>query len=556
MPRDWSDVFLLADGDAAAATADAGPEQRRGFFRRLRENLSKTRVALQAEVQATLFETLDDETWERLEEALIMADVGATTTAKVVAQLEQEAESGEVEGGEALTARLVELLADLARPGEGRIDLRHEPTVIMVAGVNGTGKTTTIGKLAWHLRQELGRQVVLGAADTFRAAAVEQLEEWSRRADVGFVRGEPGSDPASVAFEAVRQGRERGADVVIVDTAGRLHTQDELMAELAKVRRVIGKQLEGAPHETLLTVDATTGQNGLRQAQLFSATVPVDGIVLTKLDGTAKGGIALAIAGELGLPVKLIGIGERLEDLRPFDADDFAARPRPPRPTDGGGTLEPGMDAWVFWAIAAVILAVGEVLTVSFFLFPFALGLRRGGARRPRGRRLGAPGRGLRRPDGARPRRRPAHRPPARDHAPARCGPAPPPSSAAPPSSPRRSTTTPAAAPSAWRARSGARGPTTTTRSSRPAPGSRRRHQGRHGARHRIGAPMAALIAVVVLVLFAIFLASRTIRIIPQARAGVVERLGRYSRTLTPGLTIVSRSSTASAPSWTSASRS
>jgi fused signal recognition particle receptor len=324
MPRDWSDVFLLADGDAVAATADTGPDQRRGFFRRLRENLSKTRVALQAEVQATLFETLDDETWERLEEALIMADVGATTTAKVVAQLEQEAESGEVEGGEALTARLVELLADLARPGEGRIDLRHEPTVIMVAGVNGTGKTTTIGKLAWHLRQELGRAVVLGAADTFRAAAVEQLEEWARRADVGFVRGEPGSDPASVAFEAVRQGREQGADVVIVDTAGRLHTQDELMAELAKVRRVIGKQLEGAPHETLLTVDATTGQNGLRQAQLFSATVPVDGIVLTKLDGTAKGGIALAIAGELRLPVKLIGIGERLEDLRPFDADDFA----------------------------------------------------------------------------------------------------------------------------------------------------------------------------------------------------------------------------------------
>jgi fused signal recognition particle receptor len=194
----------------------------------------------------------------------------------------------------------------------------------MVAGVNGTGKTTTIGKLAWHLRQELGRTVVLGAADTFRAAAVEQLEEWARRADVGFVKGPPGGDPASVAFEAVRQGREHGADVVIVDTAGRLHTQDELMAELAKVRRVIGRQLEGAPHETLLTVDATTGQNGLRQAQLFSETVPVDGIVLTKLDGTAKGGIALAIAGELKIPVKLIGIGERLEDLRPFDADDFA----------------------------------------------------------------------------------------------------------------------------------------------------------------------------------------------------------------------------------------
>jgi fused signal recognition particle receptor len=254
-----------------------------------------------------------------------MADVGARTTAKVVAQLELEAESGDLDGGEALTRRLTQLLADLARPGEGRIDLRPEPTVIMVAGVNGTGKTTTIGKLAWHLQRELGRTVVLGAADTYRAAAVEQLTEWAARAGCEIVTGPPGSDPGSVAFETVRQGRERGADVIIVDTAGRLHTQDDLMAELAKVRRVIAKQLPDAPHETLLTVDATTGQNGLRQAQLFSETVPVDGIVLTKLDGTAKGGIALAIAGELGIPVKLIGIGEALEDLRPFDADDFAS---------------------------------------------------------------------------------------------------------------------------------------------------------------------------------------------------------------------------------------
>jgi len=321
--RDWSDVFITADGVAPEAAREE-PERRRGFFRRLRENLSKTRQALGAEIQATLFDTLDEETWERLEEALIMADVGAQTTAKVVSQLEMEAESGAVEGGDALVARLTQLLADLARPAEGSIDLRHEPTVIMVAGVNGTGKTTTIGKLAWHLRQELGRNVVLGAADTFRAAAVEQLTEWAQRAGVDIVTGPPRSDPGSVAFEAVRRGREQGADVIIVDTAGRLHTQDELMAELAKVRRVIAKQLPEAPHETLLTVDATTGQNGLRQAQLFSETVPVDGIVLTKLDGTAKGGIALAIAGELGIPVKLIGIGETLEDLRPFDADDFA----------------------------------------------------------------------------------------------------------------------------------------------------------------------------------------------------------------------------------------
>ena len=326
MPRDWTDVFITGDDRAVpVATATEEPERRRGFFRRLRENLSKTRQALGAEIQATLFEgTLDESTWERLEEALIMADVGARTTAQVVSKLEIAAESGEVEGGEALTHRLRELLADLARPGEGRIDLRHEPTVIMVAGVNGTGKTTTIGKLAWHLQRELGKTVVLGAADTFRAAAVEQLTGWAQRAGCEIITGPEGSDPGSVAFEAVKQGRERGADVIIVDTAGRLHTQDALMAELAKVRRVIAKQLPDAPHETLMTIDATTGQNGVRQAKLFGEAVGVTGIVLTKLDGTAKGGIALAIAQELGVPVKLIGIGEAIEDLRPFDPDDFA----------------------------------------------------------------------------------------------------------------------------------------------------------------------------------------------------------------------------------------
>jgi fused signal recognition particle receptor len=326
MPRDWRDLFILGDGDGAApaAPSDEEPERRRGFFRRLRENLGKTRQALAAEVQATLFDTLDEETWERLEEALIMADVGARTTAQVVGRLEQEAESGAIEGGEALSSRLTELLADIARNDDDRIDLRREPTVIMAVGVNGTGKTTTIGKLAWHLQRELGRSVILGAADTFRAAAVEQLAGWAERAGCEIVRGPEGADPGSVAFEAVKQARERRADVVIVDTAGRLHTQDDLMAELGKVRRVIAKQLDGAPHETLLTVDATTGQNGLRQAKLFSEAVPIDGIVLTKLDGTAKGGIALAISSELGIPVKLIGIGEALEDLRPFDADDFA----------------------------------------------------------------------------------------------------------------------------------------------------------------------------------------------------------------------------------------
>jgi fused signal recognition particle receptor len=331
VPRvDWHDVFITGEeapaGDAAAPAEVA--EERRGFFRRLRENMSKTRQALASEVQATLLSgELDAEAWERLEEALIHADVGARTTAEVVERLEREVEAGGLEDGEAITGRLTELLAEYARPADGdaaRIDLRHEPVVILAVGVNGTGKTTSIGKLAWHLRQELGRRVVIGAADTYRAAAVEQLEEWARRSDSEFVRGAPDSDPGSVAFDAVSAGRERGADVVIVDTAGRLHTQDDLMAELGKVARVIGKQLPGAPHETLLTVDATTGQNGLRQAKLFAEAVPVTGIVLTKLDGTAKGGIALAIARELGIPVKLIGIGEKLEDLRPFDPDDFA----------------------------------------------------------------------------------------------------------------------------------------------------------------------------------------------------------------------------------------
>jgi fused signal recognition particle receptor len=330
MARDWSDLFIT-DVARPAAGADAGaadagePERKRGFFRKLRQNLSKTREALGAEIQATLLEgDVDEETWERLEEALIMADVGASTTARVVGELESQAAGGEIVGGEALSARLAEMLADIARTGSDRIDVRHTPTVIMAVGVNGTGKTTTIGKLAWHLQRELGLTVVLGAADTFRAAAVEQLAGWAERAGCEIVRGREGADPGAVAFEAVKQGRDRGADVVIIDTAGRLHTQDNLMAELTKVRRVVAKQLEGAPHETLLTVDATTGQNGLRQAKLFSEAVPVDGIVLTKLDGTAKGGIALAIAGELGIPVKLIGIGEALEDLRPFDADDYA----------------------------------------------------------------------------------------------------------------------------------------------------------------------------------------------------------------------------------------
>jgi fused signal recognition particle receptor len=327
MAREWSDVFDLGDGAgpvaAPAPTAEASAK-RGGVFRRLRENLARSREALTAEVSSSFFDRLDAEAFERLEEALILADVGASVTAEVVGKLEAEVSAGTVGQGDAARARLVELLAEVAAPaGPARIDLSAKPSVVMVVGVNGTGKTTTIGKLAHLLGATLGRRAIVAAADTYRAAAIEQLEAWAERAGAEIVRGQPGGDPGAVVFDAIGAAEGRGADVVIVDTAGRLHTHGNLMEELAKVRRVTAKRLEGAPHETLIVIDATTGQNGLRQAHVFADAADVSGVVLTKLDGTAKGGIALAIARELGIPVKLIGVGEGLDDLRPFDAQEF-----------------------------------------------------------------------------------------------------------------------------------------------------------------------------------------------------------------------------------------
>jgi fused signal recognition particle receptor len=326
MPTSWREILDLGEREAPAAEAAEDAEQGGGgMFRRLRESLSKSRRALADEISASLFEKLDDEAWERLEEALILADVGAPTTARVVERLEQEVDGGAVSAdGEAVRRRLIEILAEVASTGRAPIDLSGEPSVLLMVGVNGTGKTTTIGKIAWHLSKEFGLSVILAAADTYRAAAAEQLAEWSERAGAELIRSAPGGDPGAVAFDAIDAARARGADVVIVDTAGRLHTEGNLMEELAKVGRVIGKRIPGAPHETLISIDATTGQNGLRQAKVFSDAVEVDGVVLTKLDGTAKGGITLAIADELGIPVKLIGTGETLEDLSPFDPEDFA----------------------------------------------------------------------------------------------------------------------------------------------------------------------------------------------------------------------------------------
>jgi len=322
----WSDIFVLPDSSRAPEAARAGsPDESRGrFLARLRDNLSRSRQALSAEVSASFFDRLDAEAFERLEEALILADVGATVTAEVVGRLESEVTSGAVGQGDAARARLVELLAEVAAPnGTERIDLTHGPTVIMVVGVNGTGKTTTIGKLAKLMSSELGLRTIVAAADTYRAAAIEQLEAWAERSGAEIVKGQPGGDPGAVVFDSIAAAESRGADVVIIDTAGRLHTHGNLMEELAKVHRVAQKKLEGAPHETLIVIDATTGQNGLRQARAFAEAAGVTGVVLTKLDGTAKGGVALAIASELGMPVKMIGVGEGLEDLRPFDAHEF-----------------------------------------------------------------------------------------------------------------------------------------------------------------------------------------------------------------------------------------
>jgi fused signal recognition particle receptor len=312
MARSWGELL-------GEENAQPEPEEQRGrFFSRLRDSLSKSRRALTEQIQATAFDPTSEADWERLEEALIMGDVGVRATAELVQRLEARGEGVADNLNGALSEEVATLFGE-----PPTLDVTHAPTVILVVGVNGTGKTTTIGKLASKLSQH-GHSVVVAAADTFRAAAEEQLEIWAQRANADFVGSERGGDPAAVAYDAIEAAQARGRDVVIVDTAGRLHTQTNLMEELAKVRRVIAQKLDGAPHETLLVVDATTGQNGLQQARLFGEAAGVTGVVLTKLDGSAKGGVAIPIAYELGLPVKLVGVGEQLDDLRPFDAQDFA----------------------------------------------------------------------------------------------------------------------------------------------------------------------------------------------------------------------------------------
>jgi fused signal recognition particle receptor len=324
---EWHEVFKgVAEADVPAELIAEEEAERKGLFRRLRKNLGKARHAVRDGLKSAMYVGVDRRLYEQVEETLIFADVGVDGTVKIVDELERRCTAKKIEAREPFLEELADVVAGTLRPDDPeqqRIDVSADPSVILVVGVNGTGKTTTIGKIAYRLHQ-LGKTPLMVAADTFRAAAVEQLSEWADRAGCEIVKQDAGSDPAAVVYDGVAAARSRGADVVLIDTAGRLHTQVNLMRELEKVRRVIEKQLPGAPHETLLVLDATTGQNGLRQAQEFKQAVDVTGIVLTKLDGTAKGGIVVAIHETLGIPIKLVGVGEKLEDLRPFEPDEFA----------------------------------------------------------------------------------------------------------------------------------------------------------------------------------------------------------------------------------------
>jgi fused signal recognition particle receptor len=304
------------------AVEEAQRQESGGWFGRLQRGLKRSRESVVGELNAAVAEfrdAEDEEFWERVEEILISSDVGVATTAKLVGELEQEALERNVTSGRELREIMIEH-AERMLEGPVELDISHRPTVILMVGVNGTGKTTAIGKLV----NFLPGKAMLAAGDTFRAAAIEQLQKWGERTGAPVVARERGADAAAVAHDAVETAKREGVDVLLVDTAGRLHTKVNLMAELDKVRRVIGRQLPGAPHEVLLTIDATTGQNGLRQAKMFDQVVGVTGVILTKLDGTAKGGIALAIADEIGVPIKLISVGEKAEDLHPFDAREFA----------------------------------------------------------------------------------------------------------------------------------------------------------------------------------------------------------------------------------------
>ena len=293
---------------------------------KLKETLTKTRESFVSKVKqlVTVHKKIDEELYEELEDILLQADVGVAATCRLMDEIRQDVKKRKISDAADLRNLLQGKMKELL--GED-VSLQTDfppPTVILVVGVNGVGKTTTIGKLAYGMRQE-GKSVLMVAADTYRAAAIEQLEIWSERADTEIIKHMPGSDPAAVVFDAIQAAKKRDIDVVVIDTAGRLHTKTNLMEELKKVRRVITRELSDAPHEVLLVIDAATGQNAMRQAELFKEATDITGIALTKLDGTAKGGIVFAISEELGIPVKLVGTGEGIDDLDDFDSDEFVS---------------------------------------------------------------------------------------------------------------------------------------------------------------------------------------------------------------------------------------
>jgi len=295
-----------------------------GFFDKLKRGLSKTKNAIVGKIDDIIksFRKVDEELFEELEEALISADIGVYTTEEILDRLREIAIDKNIKDSEIIKAELFNILKEMVGEHEP-LKLETKPSVILIIGVNGVGKTTSIGKIAAELKSQ-GKKVVVAAADTFRAAAAEQLTVWCERAGVDIVKQNAGADPAAVVFDAINAVKSRGADVLLIDTAGRLHNKKNLMDELAKIDRVIGRELAGCSKETLLVLDATTGQNAVLQAKEFKGASDITGLILTKLDGTAKGGIVLSIKKELGIPVKFIGIGEKIDDMKPFSADEFA----------------------------------------------------------------------------------------------------------------------------------------------------------------------------------------------------------------------------------------
>ena len=299
-------------------------EEKKSFFGRLKEGLSKTRNNIVSGIDSVFngFSNIDEDFYEELEEILIMGDIGVRATDDIIEKLKVQVKENHIKEPDACKEFLIENIKEQMQVGETAYEFEHKQSIVLVIGVNGVGKTTSIGKLAGQLKNQ-GRKVLMAAADTFRAAAGEQLTEWSHRAGVDIIGGTEGADPASVIFDAVAAAKARNVDVLLCDTAGRLHNKKNLMEELKKINRIIDKEFPDAHRENLVVLDATTGQNALQQAKEFGEVADLTGIILTKMDGTAKGGIAVAIQSELKIPVKYIGVGEKIEDLQKFDADQF-----------------------------------------------------------------------------------------------------------------------------------------------------------------------------------------------------------------------------------------